>query len=47
MDQYSRTPLFLKQFETTSDPTVEEDGKVKVFTMHGRLLEGETVKQLN
>ena len=39
MDQYSRTPLFLKQFETTSDPTVEEDGKVKVFTMHGRLLE--------
>lgn len=39
MDQYSRTPLFLKQFEATSEPTIEQDGNVKVFTMHGRLLE--------
>ena len=39
MDQYSRTPLFLKQFEPTGETSVEKEGGVKVFTIHGRLIE--------
>jgi transposase len=39
MDQYSKTPLQLKQFEIIDEPTFEEVGGVTVATIHGKLIE--------